>query len=93
MRKIAIFAIPVALTASFVFAQTADEFDAWMRTIDEKNQALQNNIAAKNAKAATDDAKVLQDTFKLIEDSGHGAAMPRMLLNSPKKLRRGQPRS
>jgi hypothetical protein len=67
MRKIAIFAIPVALTASFVFAQTADEFDAWMRTIDEKNQALQNNIAAKNAKAATDDAKVLQDTFKLIE--------------------------
>jgi hypothetical protein len=67
MRKIGILAIPVGLTASFVFAQTAEEFDGWMRTIDEKNQALQTDIAAKDAKSTTDDAKVLQDTFKLIE--------------------------
>jgi cytochrome c556 len=67
MRKIGILAIAVGLIVSFVFAQTAEEFDAWMRTIDEKNQALQTDIAAKDAKSTTDDAKVLQDTFKLIE--------------------------
>ena len=63
MRKIAVlFFLSTAL-----FAQSADEFDAWMRTIDEKNQSVQRNIADKDAKAAADDAKTLQDTFKLVE--------------------------
>ena len=48
-------------------AQSADDFDAWMRTIDEKNQSVQRNIAAKDAKAATDDALTMRDTFRLVE--------------------------
>jgi hypothetical protein len=50
------------------WTQSVDDFDAWMRTIDEKNQSVQRNIAAKDANAATDDARTLQDTFKLVED-------------------------
>jgi hypothetical protein len=50
------------------WAQSVDEFDAWMRTIDEKNQSVQRNIAAKDANAATTDATTLQETFKLVED-------------------------
>jgi hypothetical protein len=50
-----------------VLAQSVDDFDAWMRTIDEKNQSVQQNIARKNAVGAAADAKLLQDTFKLVE--------------------------
>jgi hypothetical protein len=63
MRKIVI----LFFVARVVFAQSADEFDAWMRTIDEKTQSVQRNIEAKDDKAARDDAKALQDTFKLVE--------------------------
>ncbi|MBV8841840.1 MAG: hypothetical protein JO307_03420 [Bryobacterales bacterium] len=44
-----------------------DEFDAWMRTIDEKNQSVQRAIAEKDAATAASDARTLQDTFKLVE--------------------------
>ncbi len=63
MRNIVI----IFFVAGLVFAQSADEFDGWMRTIDEKNQSVQRNIADKDAKAAADDARALQDTFKLVE--------------------------
>jgi hypothetical protein len=62
MRKIII----LALTTGVLLAQN-DEFDGWMDTIDAKNQSVQANIAAKDAKAAAADAKSLQDTFKLVE--------------------------
>jgi hypothetical protein len=68
MGKITILlGIQLTLITSVVFAQSADEFDAWMTTIDEKNQSVQRSIAASDATAATTDAKALQDTFKLIE--------------------------
>ncbi len=57
----------MAFTATLMFAQSVDEFDGWMRTIDEKIQSVQRNIAAGDAKAAVADAKELQDTFKLVE--------------------------
>lgn len=53
--------------AGVAFAQSADDFDAWMRTIDDKTQSVQRNIAAKDGRAAADDAKTLQATFKLVE--------------------------
>jgi hypothetical protein len=62
-----ILGLCVFSAASIMFAQSADEFDAWMRTIDEKNQSVQRNIADKDAKSAADDAKTLEDTFKLVE--------------------------
>jgi hypothetical protein len=67
MWKTVIFGPGVLFAASLMFAQSADEFDAWMRTIDEKNQSVQRNIANKEAKSAADDARTLQDTFKLVE--------------------------
>jgi hypothetical protein len=66
-RTAALAAIGAVCLSIQVFAQSADEFDAWMRTIDEKTQSVQRNIAAKDAKAATDDAKTMQDTFRLVE--------------------------
>jgi hypothetical protein len=68
MRRIAALAgIGALLLCVEAFAQTADDFDAWMRTIDEKNQSVQRNIAAKDADAATGDARTMQDTFRLVE--------------------------
>jgi hypothetical protein len=56
------------LTATASWTQSVDQFDAWMRTIDEKNQSVQQKIALKDASGATADAVALQDTFKLVED-------------------------
>jgi hypothetical protein len=66
MRKI-IMVVGLALAAGVVFAQSQDDFDGWMRTIDEKNQSVQRNIAAKDADAAAADAKTLLETFKLVQ--------------------------
>lgn len=57
----------ILLTCGAVLAQGPDEFDAWMRTIDEKNQSVQNAIADKNSKAAVADAKALEDAFKQVD--------------------------
>jgi len=67
MRTPVIFGLCILSSLGVVFAQSADEFDSWMRTIDEKNQSVQRNIADKEAKAAADDAKALEDAFKLVE--------------------------
>jgi hypothetical protein len=68
MRKIiVVIAVYAALAAGIVLAQSQDDFDAWMRTIDEKNQSVQRNIAAKDSDAAAADAKALQETFKRVE--------------------------
>ena len=68
MRKIvSLFLVQIALAAGLVSGQSVDQFDAWMRTIDEKNQSVQRNLAARDVSAATADAKTLQETFKLVE--------------------------
>jgi hypothetical protein len=64
---IIVVGIQAVLAAGMVLAQSQDDFDAWMRIIDEKNQSVQRNIAAKDADAATADARTLQETFKLVE--------------------------
>jgi cytochrome c556 len=66
-KFIAVFGIQLAFAAAIVLAQSQDDFDAWMRTIDDKTQSVQRNIAAKDADAVTADAKSLQETFKLVE--------------------------
>jgi hypothetical protein len=58
----------LALLATTLLAQSVDEFDGWMRTIDEKNQSVQRNIAAKDSVAAAADAKTLGETFQLVEN-------------------------
>jgi hypothetical protein len=62
-----IWKVGLALIGVSALAQSVDEFDAWMRTIDEKNQSVQRNIAAKDAASATADAKTLDETFQLVE--------------------------
>jgi len=67
LRNAALTGIYAAFVSVQAAAQSADDFDAWMRTIDEKNQSVQRNIAAKDAQAAADDARTIQDTFRLVE--------------------------
>ena len=56
------------MAASAVAAgQSVDEFDGWMRTIDEKNQSVQQAIARQDAATAVADAKALQTSFTLVE--------------------------
>jgi hypothetical protein len=66
-RRIAVCGLIATLTGSVAWAQTVDQFDAWMRTIDDKNQSVQQKIALKDAAGAAMDAVALQDTFKLVE--------------------------
>jgi len=67
IRRIAVaFGLILAATG-IALAQSIDDFDAWMRTIDEKNQSVQQNIGRKDAKAVTADAAVLRNTFELVE--------------------------
>jgi hypothetical protein len=47
--------------------QSVDEFDGWMRTIDEKNQSVQQAIAQQDVATALADAKALQASFALVE--------------------------
>jgi len=67
-RNAALAGIGAAFLSVQAFGQSADEFDAWMRTIDEKNQSVQRNIAAKDASAAAEDARAIQDTFRQVEE-------------------------
>jgi hypothetical protein len=66
-RTIASSAVVMTLMVIGAQSQSVDDFDAWMRTIDEKNQSVQQHIAARDASAISADARVLQDTFKLVE--------------------------
>ena len=68
MRRLIIAAgVHATLAVALVLAQSVDDFDGWMRTIDDKNKSVQRNIASKDAEASSADAKALQDTFKLVE--------------------------
>ena len=58
----------LALTGGVGRTQTVDDFDAWMRTIDERIQDVQGKIAAKDTTGVSDDARVLRDTFKQVAD-------------------------
>jgi hypothetical protein len=68
MRKLIAAGVLGTLAVGLVLAQSVDDFDGWMRTIDDKNQSVQRNIAAKDVAASTADAKTLQGTFKLVEE-------------------------
>jgi len=68
MRSRMGLAATLVLAAGAVVAtQSVEEFDGWMRTIDEKNQSVQQAIARQDAATAAADAKVLQASFTLVE--------------------------
>jgi cytochrome c556 len=58
----------MALSSAIAATQSVDEFDAWMRTIEQKTQSVQQNIARRNADAVAIDAKSLEETFRLVEE-------------------------
>ena len=58
----------MALSGAIAAGQSIDEFDAWMRTIEQKTQSVQQNISGRNADAVTADAKSLDEAFRLVED-------------------------
>jgi len=62
------YGMVMALSGAIVATQSVDDFDAWMRTIEQKTQAVQQNISARNADAVAADAKSLDEAFRLVED-------------------------
>ena len=66
-KTILLCGIAAGLAVGFLSAQSNDDFDGWMQTIDEKTQSIQRNIAAKDATAVAADAQVLEETFKRVE--------------------------
>jgi len=58
----------MALSGAIAATQSVDEFDAWMRTIEQKTQSVQQSIGSRNADAVAADAKSLEETFRLVED-------------------------
>jgi len=58
----------VTLSSAIAATQSIDEFDTWMRTIEQKTQSVQQHISGRNADAVAVDAKSLEETFRLVED-------------------------
>jgi hypothetical protein len=70
MRKLAVaISLAAALSAGLAWAaiDLSDFDDDMMRTMDDAIKDLEPVIAAKNAKAALEDAQVLQDGFRQTE--------------------------
>jgi cytochrome c556 len=58
-----------ALTISVcLFAQEEAEYQAWMKTTGATAGSLRKNLEAKNAEAATVDAKKLEEVFTQVHD-------------------------
>ena len=66
-RRVVLCVAAAMWMGAAVRSQSVDDFDAWMRTIDEKNQSVQQSIARRDPKGAGDDARVLRATFALVE--------------------------
>ncbi len=67
--RISFAAVAIAMLLDVaVRSQSVDQFDAWMQTIDQKNQSVQQKIALKDATGAAADAAVLEETFRLVEE-------------------------
>jgi hypothetical protein len=69
MKRIRIYvAIAAAILGGALVAQTDTEYQGWMKQVGATNGKLKGDIAAKNADAATADAKTLEGTFKQVAD-------------------------
>jgi hypothetical protein len=67
MNKHLIFAVALTVGAAMtLFAATEQDHVAWMKTAQKTGGNLKKAIEAKDADAATKDAKALVGTFKLI---------------------------
>lgn len=66
MRKVVIFFWIFLLLASAKSAETELSTDL-MQTIEDTNKSLSSNIAVKDAKAATSDAKDMTEMFTQVE--------------------------
>jgi soluble cytochrome b562 len=68
MRKgLMLFGVLALLAASAGGAESELDTDL-MQTIEDTNKSLSSNIAVKDAKAATSDAKELSEMFAKVED-------------------------
>ena len=63
----ALTAILLLAAGGIVATQSVEEFDGWMRTIDERTQSVQQAIGRQDAAAGAADAKALQASFTLVE--------------------------
>lgn len=77
MRRIQIvFCLCMGLVAGLVLAQSESDFEGWMKQIAGSNGKLKGAIKGQDKAAAVDAAKVLESSFKSVEDfwSKRGAA-------------------
>jgi endo-beta-N-acetylglucosaminidase D len=67
MRKVVMFLAISAVLASQVSSADADFDVDLMQAIEDTNKSLSSNVALKNSKAATADAKELTQMFEKVE--------------------------
>ncbi|MBS1130989.1 MAG: hypothetical protein H6R16_1991 [Proteobacteria bacterium] len=67
MRKSFIGGIALLLLAGSVISAQIEVDDDFMRTVEDTNKSLANNIALKNVAAGTGDAKELEAMFAMVE--------------------------
>lgn len=67
-RKTLAACLAVSLFSTSVFAALTKIEDDYMQNVEDTNKSLANNVALKDAKGATSDAKELAQMFAEVED-------------------------
>jgi len=70
MKSILLFTVGLAALAA-AFAQGGADYQKWMKTVGATSGSLRKNLDAKNAEAASADAKKLEDIFGQVHDFWH----------------------
>jgi len=71
MKRILLFTAGLTVLAVGVFGQGEADYQNWMKTVGATSGSLRKNLEAKNAEAASADAKKLQDAFQQVHDFWH----------------------
>jgi mono/diheme cytochrome c family protein len=68
MKRILLFTACFTALAVTALAQDDADYQKWMKTVGATSGSLRKNLEAKNAEAASADAKKLQETFEQVHD-------------------------
>lgn len=71
MKRILLLTVGLTALAVTVVAQGEAEYQTWMKTVGATSGSLRKNLTAKDAAAASADAKKLQDVFVKVHDYWH----------------------
>lgn len=71
MKRILLFTAGLTALAVAVLAQGEADYQTWMKTVGATSGSLRKNLTAKDAAAASADARKLQDVFAKVHDYWH----------------------